>query len=252
MDGGSSDRSVEIIEKYAPWLTYWESQADAGQADAIYRGFEMATTDYIGWVNSDDLLLPGALIRFGSFLSTHTDTELLVGGGVNIDMSSLVLQSKWGMFDYYYTRKSVSFRKMLMMKGFDFKQPASVFSRKAFLEVGGFERSLRFCFDFDLYLHLTRRKSGSTIQPIVAAFRLHEKSKTSTMQDVRAAELSAILQRFGLTDYPAVYQWINRFYYRIGGVIGHKIRLLGSLVRGKGGMDAQGLAGLKKAYGGYK
>ncbi|MDO8303698.1 MAG: glycosyltransferase, partial [Sedimentisphaerales bacterium] len=67
MDGGSTDNSVEIIKKYSPWLAYWTSQKDNGQADAIYRGFEKASAEYIGWVNSDDMLLPDALFNFGTY-----------------------------------------------------------------------------------------------------------------------------------------------------------------------------------------
>src|SRR5438477_6018886 len=52
MDGGSTDGSVEIIEKYSPWIDHWVSAKDKGQADAIYRGFERATGEIIGWVNS--------------------------------------------------------------------------------------------------------------------------------------------------------------------------------------------------------
>jgi glycosyltransferase involved in cell wall biosynthesis len=61
LDGGSADGSAAIIERYAPHLAYWQSRADRGQADAINQGFDRATGDILGWLNSDDFLLPGAL-----------------------------------------------------------------------------------------------------------------------------------------------------------------------------------------------
>src|SRR5437870_43541 len=61
LDGGSSDNSVEIIKKYSPWLTYWTSQPDAGQSDAINQGLKLASGVFATWINSDDLLCKNAL-----------------------------------------------------------------------------------------------------------------------------------------------------------------------------------------------
>src|SRR6266567_5698553 len=61
IDGGSTDRSVEIIKKYEKHLTYWTSQKDAGPADAIRKGFEGAKGSILAYLNSDDLYRPGAI-----------------------------------------------------------------------------------------------------------------------------------------------------------------------------------------------
>lgn len=68
MDGGSRDGSVEIIQRYAPWLSYWQSQPDGGQSAALADGFARATGEILAWINSDDRLQPGALQRVGQFL----------------------------------------------------------------------------------------------------------------------------------------------------------------------------------------
>ena len=65
MDGGSTDNSVEIIEKYADRIDYWESEPDRGQTHAINKGFARATGVIGNWINSDDLLEPGALQTIG-------------------------------------------------------------------------------------------------------------------------------------------------------------------------------------------
>src|SRR5437762_483466 len=85
MDGGSTDGSAEILEKYSPWIDHWVSEKDNGQADAIYRGFERATGEIIGWVNSDDLLLPGALAAHAEYFLRHHQAQLVMGGCLWID-----------------------------------------------------------------------------------------------------------------------------------------------------------------------
>src|SRR3954464_10650369 len=62
-DGGSTDGSRELIEKYSPQIDHWVSEKDAGQPDVLARGFARATGDYLAWVNSDDVYMPGALKR---------------------------------------------------------------------------------------------------------------------------------------------------------------------------------------------
>ena len=62
IDGGSNDGSAEVIARYASFLSHWQSKKDAGQGDAINQGFARTSGDVLGWINSDDLLLPGALL----------------------------------------------------------------------------------------------------------------------------------------------------------------------------------------------
>jgi glycosyltransferase involved in cell wall biosynthesis len=82
LDGGSTDGSAAIIERYAPHLAYWHSRADRGQGDAINQGFDRATGDILGWLNSDDFLLPGALLAVArAFLGG--DADIVYGDALN-------------------------------------------------------------------------------------------------------------------------------------------------------------------------
>src|SRR5690242_18490340 len=60
MDGGSTDETLEVIRKYEPWIAHWESCRDRGQTHAINKGFQRATGEVLSFLNSDDVLLPGA------------------------------------------------------------------------------------------------------------------------------------------------------------------------------------------------
>ena len=73
MDGGSTDDTVEIIKKYEPWISYWVSEKDKGQSDAINKGSARATGEIFNWINSDDCLTKGALkLVAGRFLDPDT------------------------------------------------------------------------------------------------------------------------------------------------------------------------------------
>lgn len=210
MDGGSTDGSADIIRKYSPWIDYWVSEKDNGQADAIYRGFERATGQIIGWLNSDDVYLPGALLRFAREFIQRPDTELLVGGLPVIDEEGNILRSPSG-YPRYYVPARETFHKVLLFGMYN--QPASLWRREAFFAVGGFDRSLYFAFDYDLMLRLTRRKPGRAIDAPLASFRMHSTSKTTSSQDVLNKEWKHLLKVHGADRIPAPIRWALRQYY---------------------------------------
>ncbi|MCX5765301.1 MAG: glycosyltransferase family 2 protein [Gemmatimonadetes bacterium] len=75
MDGGSTDHSVTTIERHAPALTHWESQADAGQYDAVNTGFSHTDGEIMGWLNSDDLHTPWTLRTVGELFARFPEVE---------------------------------------------------------------------------------------------------------------------------------------------------------------------------------
>jgi len=210
MDGDSTDGSVDIIRKYADRLAYWVSEKDKGQADAIMRGFERATGDILGWLNSDDLLLPGALRRVGEYFAAHPEVEVVVGGCIRIDENGRPVRPRGVGPAICNLGTSQHFTKLLHWRC-GFSQPASFWRREPFLAVGGFDPSLRFCFDYDMYLRLARRKPFGQIKAFLACFRLHVDSKTSTLDQVRRQEDDLVQRRHGRDGAPS---WKRRLTYR--------------------------------------
>jgi glycosyltransferase involved in cell wall biosynthesis len=194
MDGGSTDNSVEVIEKYEPWLNYWVSERDKGQADAIQRGFEKATGKIIGWLNSDDLLLSDALVTVAQQFILFPDTELLIGGGICVEFDSNPVYKR-----YCYAQSNNS----LLFLGQYFMQMSSFWSKEAFKTIGGLDTSLSFCFDYDLFLKLTSRKNPRGVDALLAAYRVHDKTKTATIWESHAIpEIAKVKEANGYLNYP--------------------------------------------------
>src|SRR5438105_6022991 len=87
IDGGSQDESVEIIKKYEPWLTYWVSEQDRGQSHAINKGFDRSTGLILGWLNSDDVLLPNALATVAVAMPRPEEPVVIAGKAQARDVS---------------------------------------------------------------------------------------------------------------------------------------------------------------------
>ena len=79
IDGGSTDETTSIIRKYESWIGYWSSEPDEGQGHAINKGFEKATGEIFGWLNSDDVYAKSALEIAGRVLSSEKSVAFLYG-----------------------------------------------------------------------------------------------------------------------------------------------------------------------------
>lgn len=206
MDGASTDGSFDILQKYSDWFDFWTSAKDGGQAAAIAAGLERATGEIVGFINSDDVLLPGALFEVGQYFSTNQTAELVVGKSVIIDTQSKVT--------YLIPGLAPTFRSLLFWSSGGFNQPATFWRRIAMLESGMFDASCQFSFDYDLYLRLTKRQKAYRLDRFLAAFRVHPTSKTSTLQDVHLRENTMLRQRHGIDKYPDLYQKMMWIYFR--------------------------------------
>ncbi|MCC7377370.1 MAG: glycosyltransferase [Verrucomicrobiales bacterium] len=81
IDGGSRDGSVDLIQRYEPWLTGWISEKDRGQSDAINKGLSRCRGEIVNWLCSDDVLLPGALNRVRNAFAADPSIDVMAGNG---------------------------------------------------------------------------------------------------------------------------------------------------------------------------
>jgi len=189
IDGGSTDESVEILRKYAPWLTGWVSEQDAGQSDAIAKGFNRASAECIAWLNSDDYFLPDALAAVGEAWSPGGNA-VLAGDVINFspDGRERVIRQAGITLDHmvrYWEGR------------YAWHQPGLFFPRQAYRASGGIDIALHYAMDLDLICRLLSH--GCTVdylgQP-VARFRLHAVSKTCAQGAQMARETSQVSQRY--------------------------------------------------------
>ena len=92
MDGGSSDGSIEVIKKYEPFISYWQSQRDGGQSAAINAGLRRAVGRFKVWLNSDDILLPGALANLRAMSARYPDCRWFAGSVLWIDKEDRIIR----------------------------------------------------------------------------------------------------------------------------------------------------------------
>jgi glycosyltransferase involved in cell wall biosynthesis len=176
IDGGSSDGSVEIIRKYGKYLAYWVSEKDSGQADAISKGFAKGSGDILGWLNSDDVYLPGALHTIAVALSRERSCNVAYGNMYWIDELDRIIDER---------RQTPFMRLGYLYGGFDLPQPATFWRKEIYTRARGIDSTYHFSLDTDLFYRFACEKARMKfVRCFIACFRVHSSSKTSTVNIV--------------------------------------------------------------------
>ena len=170
-DGGSDDGTRAVIERYADRLHHWASQPDSGQAQALNRGFAHTSGGVMSYLNSDDLLLPGALAFVARFLTRNPQVDVVYGHRVLIDEAGQEIG-----------RQVIPRHDDGVLSWADFIPQETVFWRRASWEAAGarFDESFRDAIDWDLLVRL--RDAGARMVRLprfLGAFRVHGGQKTA-------------------------------------------------------------------------
>lgn len=189
MDGGSKDNSVEIIQKYAPFLVFWASEKDTGQANAINKAFALSTGEIMGWLNSDDLLLPGALGSIARAFAEQPQINFVTGLRKTIDKASNVT-SNWirdNPNDFYVRHYCCV------------AQETTYWRRAAWEKLGPLDESLQFALDYEYWLRAIA--SGDTLHFIpqfTGGFRDYSENKTNSWGHVYTRDMNTLYQRYNM------------------------------------------------------
>ncbi len=183
-DGGSEDGSREILERYSDRLHHWESAPDGdhprSQASNVNRGFARTSGEVMAYLNSDDLLLPGALHYVARYLQSHPEVDAVYGHRVLIDEAGMEIG-----------RQVIPRHSDRVLAWADFIPQETLFWRRAAWERAGgaMDESFRYALDWDLLVRL--REAGARMVRLprfLGAFRVHGAQKTSTLAPTTGVE----------------------------------------------------------------
>jgi glycosyltransferase involved in cell wall biosynthesis len=178
VDDGSSDDSVEVIRRYEDRLAWWTTQPNAGQVAAINRGFERSTGDLMGFLNSDDTLLPGALSAMVEALTADPELLLVYGDALYTDERS----RETG----YLPSRDFDVVQMVRACDNHVVQPSSLWRREAWQQAGPFDERAYYFFDFEFFLQLDPRRV-KRLPKSLATYRIHPEAKSTGAQARRLA-----------------------------------------------------------------
>lgn len=203
IDGGSTDQTLDIIKKYEDRITYWVSEKDSGQSEAINKGLERATGNLFNWLNADDILEPDALRQVALEFATK-DVDVIYGWCRHFNNKSKATLA--------LGKTNVQYRVEKTMAYYSMGQPSHFYNTEVVRELGGVNNALHYAMDMDLWFrYLVAHGVDKTvfIDNILSHFRLHEHSKTNKdtieFKRDRMAIYSSLLKNADMPDYLVKY-----------------------------------------------
>ncbi len=182
-DAGSTDGVIDIWRKAeTEGKLKLFVEPDRGQSDAINKGMRVATGEIVGWLNSDDVLLPEALRTVVEEFSTNPNAVVVIGTGGKMDLKGNPIKIV----------PSNRFTIDRLKSAFEIIQPAMFFRRDAYWKVGGLDESLHYAMDWDLLLKLSKIGRVVAIPQHLANIRYYEETKTNTGGWKRMREIARI------------------------------------------------------------
>jgi len=173
IDGGSTDHTMQVVDKYKDRIDVIVHEKDKGQSDAINKGFKLAKGELVGWINSDDLLYPDCVEQIVKLYTQHNDGAVYYGSLLDrIDGEGELITVKKAL---------ITNRDYLLKTDYDVIQQGSFYPLKLVKKVDYVDEGIHYCMDLDLWLRLLNYGPiyAYNDKPI-AAFRTWEGAKTIT------------------------------------------------------------------------
>jgi glycosyltransferase involved in cell wall biosynthesis len=187
IDGGSSDDSVEILKKYNSQISYWISEKDCGQADAINKGLHIATGEYVGWLNSDDCLLPDATKTVVDIFLKKTNVDFIYG---DVNQGVCLTDSK------KLQGKQTTIENMLISGQVPIPQQGSLWRRSSLEKIGQVCTKWHVVLDRDIFIRTALKCNIYYLHKTLGFFRQHPNSKSTSQAIKWVDELQSMYEIF--------------------------------------------------------
>jgi glycosyltransferase involved in cell wall biosynthesis len=235
LDGGSTDGTRDLLEKYSPWLAGWRNAPDPGQSAAVNEGWGKATGDLVAWINSDDWYQPGALAAIARAARAKPEATWFSGDVDDHTADGTLIKR--------HPARRMSLTELLGRHDYGFHQPGMFWRRSHQQAIGLLDESLHNSFDCDYWARSLA--AGHTLECLdssVACFRRHRLSKTGGNCTRMLAEDRIVWSRYADRLAPADRQRAERWLctyeadrlpvsvYQLLAA-GHRSQALGQLLR---------------------
>ena len=212
IDGGSTDETLEIIKKYSDFISYWVSEKDNGQSDAINKGLKKATGEVCNWLNSDDYYLPDALITVGQAFKDKAEMNVFCGREVTLLPNGTLTNSNSTTTILQTLEATIAIGNIC--------QPPTFFRLDALRKLGDLSNILHFCMDADLWLRYLTQFGLENVEQtpkILNVFRIHPQAKSSNAKKIYYADrfnlLMALINNSRLAaDFPIRFLKDNEIF----------------------------------------
>ncbi|MCK6473929.1 MAG: glycosyltransferase [Planctomycetes bacterium] len=218
-DNCSTDETEHVLERFRPRLACVVQEKDAGQSDALRRGFARCHGEILGWLNGDDLLMPDAIERAVAAFAAEPHPDVVYGHCV-------FLQENGQFLRYFHEIQPHRAEDLLNFSDY-LCQPSTFFRRASYEKVGGLDEHLHFGMDWDLWCRFV--EAGCVfrqIDEVLSGVRIYSAAKTYAGGMRRIAELYRINLRHKTTRFP--YAAASYF---LSDMIGGRLHLLHGLLR---------------------
>lgn len=196
-DGGSTDGSVELLTDLSNKYNHivWRSEPNREHSGRLNEALNQVDTPFFGWLNADDVYLPRGIESLVSKLSTidMESAAIVYGDYQRIDVDGKIIAF----------RRQPSFQYFDCLYGYlTIQHAAAIFNTSLCRLNGGFDESLRFAMDYDLILRVTEKGVVHHVPKYVSAFRYHDESKTTTLDEVCRNETTHLRMRYSARGRP--------------------------------------------------
>lgn len=221
MDGGSTDNTINILKKYDKNII-WVSEPDRGQSHALNKALAMATGEIIGWCNADDIYFSNAILKAFEIFSKHKEVAMIYARVNIINESSRVIRD--------YPVEPFNYQKLLREKPGMIASQGVFIKKNCLLQVGGFNESLHYAMDYDLWLKIGKVGEIVYLPEVLAGFRVYGKSKTQSFYWKTCKEVYIVSKMNGVSKFSrflfkyyverakAFVRPIKRYYEKVFGI----------------------------------